>query len=223
MGPNEIRPFLLRNPVASGLHLLWAVWALYAAALLWRLARGDRLRQWSVGCFGLSMVLLYSASGAFHAVPADRPALVQTLRLLDHSAIYLLIAGTYTPIFAVLLRGRLRLALLVLMWLLAVVGIVCKWAVPWPPYTLTVLLYLAMGWVGVLALYPLTRVVGLRGMVWGVFGGLLYTVGAVCEATSWPVLLPGVVGAHEVLHLCDMGGTFTHVVFVTRYVIPLRA
>jgi hemolysin III len=69
----------------------------------------------------------------------------------------------------------------------------------------------------------MTRVVGLRGMAWGVLGGLLYTAGAVCEATSWPVLLPGVVGAHELLHLFDMGGTFTHVFFVARYVLPLRA
>src|SRR5262249_27093738 len=77
------------------------------------------------------------------AAPADSP-LLDTFRRLDHSAIYLLIAGTYTPIFAVLLHGRLRLVLLSVLWSLAAVGIACKWLVPWPPHTLTVGLYVAV-------------------------------------------------------------------------------
>ena len=78
---------------------------------LWRLSRGDRLRQLSTGAFGLSMVILYGASGAYHAVPGKEP-LLPYLQKLDHSAIYVLIAGTYTPVFAVLLGGRLRVLLL---------------------------------------------------------------------------------------------------------------
>jgi hemolysin III len=221
MASAEVYPFLLRNPVSAGTHLLWCLWSCYAAALLWRLARGDLLRRCSVACFGLSMVLLYGASGIYHAVPAGHPSL-ETLRRLDHSAIYLLIAGTYTPIFAVLLRGRLRLALLSLLWALAAAGIACKWLLPWPPHGLTVALYLAVGWVGLLPVYQMTRAVGLRAMAWGLLGGLLYTLGAVCEATRWPVLIPGVLAGHEVLHLCDMGGTLTHVFFVIRYVLPFR-
>jgi hemolysin III len=222
MGTNGIYPFIFRHPVSAGLHLFWCLWSAYAAALLWRLARGDRLRQWSVGCFGLCMVVLYAASGTFHAIPPEAPDLLETFRLLDHSAIYLLIAGTYTPLFALLLHGRLRLTLLAVMWGLAAVGIACKWLLPAPPYLLTVGLYVAVGWVGLLPLSAMTRAVGLRGMTWALFGGLLYTAGAACEATGWPVLIPGVVGAHEFLHLFDMGGTFSHVVFVARYVVPLR-
>jgi hemolysin III len=222
MGPEEVHAFGLRDPVSAASHLLGCLAAAYAAGLLWRLARGDRPRQWSVGCFGLSMVLLYAASGAYHAAPAGRPRLVEALRLLDHSAIYLLIAGTYTPIFAVLLRGRLRAALLAVMWALAAAGVACKWALTLPSHDLTVGLYLALGWVGLVPAYQLTRAVGLRGMTWGALGGLLYTAGAVCEVTCWPAPWPGVVGPHEVLHFFDLAATATHVFFVCRYVLPFR-
>jgi hemolysin III len=219
----EIKSFVLRNPVSAGTHLLWCAWAVYVTGLLWRLCRGDRLRRWSVGCFGLSMVLLYGASGAYHAIPAGAPTLISYCRKLDHSAIYVLIAGTYTPVFAVLLRGRRRLVLLSLVWTLAAAGIASKWLLPWPPYGLTVGLYVGMGWVGVFAVQPLVRAVGLRGMGLALVGGLLYTAGGVCDAVQWPVLYPGVVGAHEVLHVLDMGGTLTHVVFVVRYILPARS
>jgi hemolysin III len=217
---SDIHPFLLRHPVSAATHLLWCLWALYATALLWRLAGRDRLRRWSVACFGLSMVLLYAASGAYHAVPAAWPTALHLLRLLDYSAIYVLIAGTYTPMFAVLLTGWPRPALLALVWGLALAGIASKWLLPEPPYEWTIGLYVAMGSVGLLAAWPLTRAVGARGMGWALLGGLIYSTGAVCEAARWPVLWPGVIGPHEILHLCDMAGTATHVFFVVRYVLP---
>jgi hemolysin III len=74
----------------------------------------------------------------------------------------------------------------------------------------------------VVPVYQMARAVGLRALSWGLLGGLLYTLGAVCEATNWPVLVPGVLGAHEMLHLLDMGATLTHVFFVVRYVLPFR-
>jgi hemolysin III len=215
--------FLLRDPVSAGTHLFWCLWSVYATGLLWKLARGDRGRQVAVGCFGLSMVLLYAASGTYHAIPARFPALIHAFRLLDHSGIYVLIAGTYTPTVAVLLAGRLRVAILTLVWGVAAAGIACKCLLPWPPYWLTVALYIGMGWLTVLFIVPLVRAVGLRGLAWVVVGGACYMAGGVCDAVEWPVLYPGVVGSHEVLHVLDMGGTLAHVLFVTRYVLPLRA
>ena len=220
MARDEIVSFIFRNPVSAGTHLLWCLLAVYVTGLLWRLSRGDRVRQLSTGAFGLSMVLLYGASGAYHAVPGEDLLLVKYLRLLDHSAIYVLIAGTYTPVFAVLLRGRLRIILLSLVWGLAAVGIAAKWLLPWPPYELTVALYIAMGWIVLIPIWQLIRAVGVHGMLWALLGGLLYTFGGVCDAACWPVLLPGVIGYHEVLHLLDMGGTLVHVFFVFRYVLP---
>jgi hemolysin III len=218
---NEIASFIFRNPVSAGTHFLWCVLGVYITALLWRLSRGDRLRQLSTGAFGVSMVLLYGASGAYHAVPS-RWMLLPYLQKLDHSAIYVLIAGTYTPVFAVLLRGRLRIVLLSLVWGLAGVGILAKWLLPWPPYWLTVALYIAMGWLVLLPIVPLIRAVGVRAMLWALLGGILYTFGGVCDAAEWPILLPGIVGAHEVLHVADMGGTLVHVFFVVRYILPFQ-
>jgi hemolysin III len=218
---DEIYSFIFRNPVSAGTHLLWCLLGAYITAILWRLSRGDWLRQWSTGTFGLSMVLLYGASGLYHAVPGREP-LLPYLQKLDHSAIYVLIAGTYTPVFAVLLIGRLRLVLLALLWGLAGVGIAAKWLLPWPPYWLTVSLYIGMGWIGLLPIWQLIRAVGLRAMLVGVMGGLLYTFGGVCDAARWPILLPGIIGYHEVLHVADMGGTLIHVFFVVRYVLPFE-
>lgn len=221
MPHDEIISFIFRNPVSAGTHLLWCIFGVYITALLWRLSRGDRLRQFSTGAFGLSMVLLYGASALYHAVLGPAP-LLQYLRKLDHSAIYILIAGTYTPVFAVLLSGRLRSVLLALVWGLAGAGILAKWLLPWPRYELTVALYVIMGWMVVLPIVPLVRAVGMQAMLWALLGGVLYTFGGVCDAAKWPILLPGVIGYHEVLHVADMGGTLVHVFFVVRYVLPFQ-
>jgi hemolysin III len=122
----------------------------------------------------------------------------------------------------VLLRGRWRVVLLALVWGLALLGIAAKWVLPWPTYWLTVSLYIAMGWVGLPSIWQLIRAVGLRGMFWSFLGGLLYILGGVCDAARWPILLPGVIGYHEILHLLDMGGTLIHVFFVIRYILPFR-
>ncbi len=228
MEPGTIAPLVFRNPVSAGTHLLWCLLALYLTALLWRLARGDRVRQVSVAVFCLSMIVLYGMSGTYHALRVDggilrvNQRLVEKFRLLDHSAIYLLIAGTYTPTFAVLLGGRLRVVMLALVWGVAVVGIACKWLLAAPPYPVTVGVYIAMGWIGIIPLYHLVRAVGVRAMALGLLGGILYTAGGVCDAVRWPVLIPGVVGWHEVLHIFDMGGTLAHVFFVVRYVLPFQ-
>lgn len=216
---NALGPF--RDPVSAASHLLTCAFAGYCTLILWRLARGDRAKQLSLACFGLSMTLLYGASGTYHALPDS--AARQFFRRLDHSAIYVLIAGTYTPVFVVLLRGRLRALMLALIWAIAAVGIALKWLLPLAPSPVTVGLYLAMGWVGLLPLRALVRAVGPTAMAWGAFGGVLYTAGALCELLQWPVPVPGVVGPHEMMHLFDMGGTAVHYCFMVWYVLPHAA
>ena len=141
---------------------------------------------------------------------------------LDQSAIYLLIAGTYTPIMVQLLTGRLRRVLLGGIWLMAAVGIACMWLLPKALHSVTVGLYLGMGWFGMLGMWQYFVAVHWRGMSWAIAGAALYTFGAVCELTRWPVIWPGVVQSHEVLHLSDMLATYCHVVFILRYVIAYR-
>jgi hemolysin III len=217
-------PYLpLRDPVSSLTHLLTSLCAVYVTLLLRRLTRGDRTKRLSLTCFGICMILLYAASGLYHAIPLPKTTpVVEVFRRLDHSAIYLLIAGTYTPVFAVLLRGRQRGLLLALVWLLACGGIAAKWLLPFTPIKVSVAIYVALGWLGLLAFPELIRAVGLRAMALGGLGGLCYTAGALCEVAHWPVLVPGLFAWHEVFHLCDMAGTALHVAFMVRYVVPYQ-
>jgi hemolysin III len=217
----ETLPFCgLREPVSCGTHFLAFLWALYVTCFLWRLSRGERAKQWALGWFGGTMIAAYAASAAYHALALPRERLAFFQRL-DHSTIYGLIAGTYTPVFVVFLRSGLRKTLsLGGMWLLAVTGIASKWSLPMPPYGLSICLYLAAGWVGLFPLLEVWRQVGWRAMRWILWGGVAYSLGGVADLCRWPILVRGVLGHHEVLHVCTMVGTFCHVGFMVLYAVP---
>ncbi len=216
----------LRDPVSSTTHFAACLFGIFATALLWRLGRSRGLRaQIALAAFGVSAIILYGASATYHALrlPPDQ---LRVFRMLDHSAIYLLIAGTYTPAFYFLLpdspQRRLYLGGI---WLLAIVGIVCKWTIPDMPYWLTVGLYIGMGWVGVLTVAEMLRAVGPRAMAWAFWGGLSYTIGGIADLFHWPRLVPGLFGSHEIFHLFAMGGTMCHFIFLVKYAFhaPRRA
>jgi hemolysin III len=221
LGSAPTLPFLFRNPVSSASHFLWCAFALFAGAFLVRLSRGNRLKAVSLAIFTASMVVLYFASGLYHALrlPMDSEAL-HWFRLFDHSAIYLLIAGSYTPFVVVLLRGRGRVILLSAVWGLALLGIASKWLIAMPPYPVTVGIYIAMGWVGVIQLPALIRAMGLRGMGLVLLGGVFYMIGGISDALRWPDIWPGIVGPHEILHLSDMVGTGIHILVMLHFVVP---
>jgi hemolysin III len=214
----------LRDPVSSVSHLLAAGWAVYAALILLRLTPPVPGRRPAMAVFGGSMVLLYLASGVYHAVPytpTDRPALYRFFQAVDRSAVYLLIAGTNTPVMVALLDGRWRRRCLAGMWGLAAAGVAALWLLPAAPFWLTVAVYVGMGWLGAVPLARYLRAVGWRGMRWAVAGGVLYTAGAVCDLGRWPTLLadPVLVGPHEVFHLATVGGSLAFYAFVARYVV----
>jgi hemolysin III len=94
------------------------------------------------------------------------------------------------------------------------------WFLPKVPHAATVSIYLGMGWLGLAPLWQYYQAVGIRGLRWALWGAALYTFGAICELTKWPIIWPDVVQSHEVLHVSDMGATFCHFVFIVRYVIP---
>jgi hemolysin III len=221
MAAMEVAGFPLRNPVSATTHLLWFGLAVFLTAVFWKLTQGSRLRRWSTLTFGVSMCLLYGASGLYHSLRVNQKTL-EFFRLLDHSMIYVLIAGTFTPICAMLLHGRQRISLLVLIWGLAVIGIACKWLFAAPPYPVTVAMYIGMGWIGVIPMRQLFQALGPRGMAWVLLGGILYTAGGVCDAVKWPLLWPGLFGPHEVLHVCDMAATVVHVYVLLCFILPYR-
>ncbi|HEY2787071.1 MAG TPA: hemolysin III family protein, partial [Fimbriiglobus sp.] len=195
-----------RDPLCAFSHLLTAAWALFVTPFMVRLARPEPGRKLAVAAFGLSMVLLFLASGVFHGVPytaKNDPVEFRFFQRLDQSAIFVLIAGTNTPPLVILVGGRLGKRLLAGIWGLALIGIGCLWTLPKPPYAVVVGVSLGMGWLGLLPILRYYRSVGWRAMNWVWIGALLYTAGGICELTNWPWMRAGPVrfGPHEVFHL----------------------
>lgn len=215
---HRVLRLLPREPVNALTHLAGAVLSVAGAALLVRsgLAHGPR-HALALGIFGVSLVLLYVASTLYHALPCSPRTLVR-LRRFDHMMIYVLIAGTYTPVGLLVIGGKLGVAVVAGAWTVAALGILQKavWieASDW----ISAGFYLAMGWAGVLLIRPLLGAAPLwfAGLI--ALGGLVYTVGAVIFATERPRLWPGRFGAHELWHLCVLAGSASHFWAVLRYV-----
>jgi hemolysin III len=230
-GGSGSRPRLdmgLRDPFSSASHLLAAAWAVYATLILLRRTPPLPRVRAAVAVFGGSMVALYLASGVYHAVPFTltyRPSALRAFQTVDRSAVFVLIAGTNTPVMVALLDGRWRRWCLCVMWGLAGVGVASLWALPRPPFALTFALYVGMGWLGTGPAARYVRAVGWRGMKWAAVGGVLYTAGAACDLVKWPALVaePVAIGPHEVFHVATVAGSVAFFVFVARYVVPYTA
>jgi hemolysin III len=190
----------LREPVNGLTHLIASAAALLGLIVLILLSWGDVTRLISAGVFGLSLTTLFLASGLYHSIKAS-PEVIKRLRLFDHAAIYLLIAGTYTPICVQYLNGSWRWGLLGVVWAMALIGIIAKIFTVDAPRWLTTGIYLAMGWMAVIAIHQLVRTMPLTVIVWMAVGGAFYTLGAVGYIIQRPVLRPGRFGYHEVWHI----------------------
>ncbi len=210
----------LRDPVSSASHLFTAAWAVFATLVMIRLAAPRPGRLMPVVIYGVSMVLLFLASGTFHGLHYETPEQKRLFQKIDQSAIYLLIAGSYTPVLAILLEGPWRRWSLHVVWAFAATGVLCLWLLPKVPHVVTVSLYLGVGWAGFAPVVQLYRAVGWRAMNWAWLCAGFYCAGGVFELTDWPVIVPGWIQAHEVLHFCDTGGALALFVFVVRHVIP---
>lgn len=207
-----------KEPVNALTHLLGAVVALIATVLLLVVSDGSPRSLVSLAIFGLSSVLLFSSSTLLHAVRAG-PELERWLRRLDHAAIFVLIAGSYTPIALMAMQPDFSgwgYTLFGVVWGIAVAGLVFKLLWIGAPRWLSTALYLAMGWLVVIAIVPVARSLGLTNMGWLIAGGLFYTVGAVIYALKRPNPWPGVLGFHELWHLFVLAGWGSHLVIMFR-------
>ena len=191
-----------------GLILIW----IGAGPLLQRaMEHGSITTTLSMFVFILSASLLYAASTLYHSVVMD---LKKTLifRKIDHTMISVLIAGTYTPVCLIALKGQTGYILLGAIWLLALAGIVLKlFFVSWPKWISSVL-YVVMGWLCAFALKPLFEVLPLSAFLWLLFGGIAYTLGAVIYAFKLKAFNEKHIyfGSHEIFHIFIMLGTFCH-------------
>jgi hemolysin III len=200
----------LAHSITHGVGLLASVTGLVVLVMLAAATR-DPWRITACAIYASTLVVLYAASTLYHALSATRARHV--LRVLDHSAIFLLIAGTYTPFALVLLRGPWGWTLLGIVWSVALAGIAAKavFGARWP--ILSTALYICMGWTVVIALKPLVEHVPPGGIAWLAAGGLAYTGGVVFYA--WPRLRYG----HAIWHLFVLAGSVCHYIAVVLYVV----
>lgn len=203
----------LREPFNGISHLAGAALALAGMVIL--LVRGgdQPVKLVALLVYGLSLVGLFLASGIYHSV-ATGPKTTRVLRTIDHAAIYLLIAGTYTPFCLLAFTGFWQWGMLAIVWTLALVGIGVKIFVIDTPRWLTAGLYLGMGWMGVGAIGEFTQRLPVPALVWLAAGGVLYTLGAVIYITRKLDFFPGVFGFHEVWHIFVLLGAGAHFVAV---------
>jgi hemolysin III len=166
-------------------------------------------RVMALTIYGLSLVALFSASGVYHAVTAA-PKIMTTLRKIDHSAIFLLIAGTYTPFCMLAFTGGWRWGMLIVIWSLALAGIVMKVFIINTPRWVTAGTYLVMGWLSVAAVQEFIQAVSPSTVAWLLGGGILYSLGAVIYATQKGNLFPGKFGFHELWHVFVLLGAAAH-------------
>jgi hemolysin III len=211
----------LRDPVSAWSHFTWLLLAVPATCVLWQRSRGDRAKQFSLLIFGLSLAVCYAGSTLFHGVRAPAREIDQFDRL-DHIGIFVLIAGSYTPLAWNVLRGSWRWCTLAGTWLATAVGTALVLGCGVFPAAQSTWLYLIMGWAALACYFEVARALTHRRLRLLVLGGLLYSIGAVINLLQQPVLLPGVIGAHELFHLFVMGGSLAHFWFMLTVVAPYR-
>jgi hemolysin III len=210
----------IKDPVSALTHLVGAILSLFGALLLIRYAYQEAT-TWHIVSFiiySISLISLYTASTIYHWVPiSGEKGLV--LRKIDHMMIYILIAGTYTPICLISLRGPWGWSLLISIWILAIAGIILKSISMDIPRWLSTGIYIVMGWLVVIAFYPLRRSLPTQGILWLIGGGIVYTLGAVIYALKWPKFTNKWFGFHELFHLFVIGGSVCHFLLMYKYIL----
>ncbi len=208
-----------RKPLLRGwFHLCAAVAAVIGLVALILLA--DSAEAYAGGSiFAASLIALYATSATYHTITWGH-RMRGFLKRLDHSMIFVLIAGTYTPICLVAASTAWGITLLAVVWAIALAGIVLKVCWPGAPRWLSVLLYASAGWLGVVAAVPLTDWLAWAPIGLLIFGGVLYTIGGVIYAARRPNPWPRVFGYHEVFHLLVIAGSALHYTLVAIYLMP---
>jgi hemolysin III len=209
----------LREPVNGLTHFFAAIVAFIGLILLILLGWNNIIKEISLGVYGLSLILLFAASATYHMVKA-KPGIINKLRKLDHSAIFLLIAGTYTPFCVVMFTGFWKWGLLAIIWSLAIIGIIVKVFVLDAPRWLHTGVYIVMGWLCMTAIGEMLKVLPPGAITWLIIGGVVYTLGAIVYATKILDFIPGKFGFHEIWHIFVILGALAHFIAIAGYIAP---
>ncbi|MED3574962.1 PAQR family membrane homeostasis protein TrhA [Cytobacillus praedii] len=211
----------IREPINGLTHLAGAILSfigLLAMVIKASLTTASALAITAVIIFGISMILLYSASATYHMVIA-KDKVIAFLRRLDHSMIFILIAGSYTPFCLISLNGITGWLLFGIVTAVAISGILFKMIWFNCPRWLSTALYIAMGWIIIFAFSPLSESLSFPGIFLLIFGGVLYTIGGAIYAIKPKFLEFKYFGFHEIFHIFIMLGSLAHFLSVYLYVI----
>jgi len=209
----------MREPVSGLTHFFAGIVAIAGLIALLVVGRGNTGKQISLLIYGISLLLMFFASAAYHLVQAS-PERLQVLRKVDHSAIYVLIAGTYTAFCYSCLEGAWRWGVLAIIWGLAITGVIVKVFVINAPRWVNAGVYVAMGWLALLIPREMIMSLPVGALVWLTLGGVIFTLGAVVYITKKPDFVPGVFGFHEVWHIFVIIGCLCHYIGVLMYIAP---
>jgi len=212
----------VKDPISALTHFIGALLSLVAVSTLVQKAymMNNLVYMVAFGVFGGSLVMLYSASTIYHIV--ERPAsMSKLLKRIDHMMIFVLIAGTYTPVCLIPLNAaggnRLGLTMLIAIWSIAIIGIFLK--IVWlnAPRWLYTAQYILMGWVAIFAIYPLFEKMNHYSFLYLFLGGVTYTLGGIIYASKWKGFNFKRFGFHEVFHLFVLGGSIFHYLMVLSF------
>lgn len=211
----------IKDPVSGISHLVGFVAAIIGLVILILRSYGNLSSLITMVIYGSSLVLLYGASSIYHLLnTSDKQAIL--LRKADHTSIFILIAGCYTPVFYHALDGYWQIVMLTLVWVFCLAGVILKSAWINVPRLVSTALYVIMGWLAVVPFYQLTQNLPLQAILLMIGGGIFYTIGAVIYATKKLNPFPPLVGFHEVFHFLVLAGSITHYVLMLKYIVPLR-
>jgi hemolysin III len=207
------------KPRLRGVFHLWAFFAAVAAGLTLATLADGGLPRFAAWVYATALAAMFGASALYHRYPFKSPARLMWARRLDHSTIFVFIAGTYTPFALLAFHGTLRVAVLATVWIGVVLGLVLNFLWLDAPSWVTALAYIAVGWVGVLTIPQMFSSVGVAGSVLVMVGGGLYTLGALTYALHWPNPFPRTLGFHEIFHLLVVAAAVTQFVAVSFVVL----
>ena len=214
----------LKDPGSAITHFIGMLMAIFAAVpLLIKAAREpDHIYLISLSIYALSLILLYAASTTYHTFDLSERANT-ILKKIDHMMIFVLIAGSYTPICLITLKGRTGTILLALVWGIAIVGIILKAFWVFCPKWVSSVLYIGMGWTCVLAFTQILNALSPAAFGWLLAGGIIYTIGGVIYALKLPIFnnRHKNFGSHEIFHLFVMAGSFCHFIVMYCFVTPM--
>jgi len=207
----------LRDPVSGLTHLGAAILSLFGLIALMVISWGDTPKLVSVTIYGVTLIAMFSASATYH-MTISSPKVIEILRKIDHSAIYLLIAGTYTPFCVNAFHGFWKWGLLSIIWGLALIGVGIKVFIIRTPRWVNAGIYLLMGWLIIAAVGEMMATLPPEVLTWLIIGGVIYTLGAVIYITKKMDFIPSVFGFHEVWHIFVILAAAAHYISILIYI-----